>query len=617
MQALPVDTSQIVITASRAPESRAQAPASVTIIDKEQIERLDEPLLAGLLRLTPSAAVTTIGPAGSLTEVRIRGAEANHTLLFVDGIKVNDPASGDEPRFELLNADLASRIEVVRGPQSALWGSDAIGGVIAVNGLDDDQGYGASAEAGSFGFERASFSGGLSTASLKLAGAGGWQRATGIDSFGAPGGDKDGYRNLSARIRMSLDLGHSLNVGAAAVALSGRSEFDGYDPITFVHEDTRDNSRNALIASRVWAEFGEDGSPWSGHLSASLLGSSNRNYLGDVPLNRTSGTRRTIDLQVERAFTTGTLAHRLILASEDERETFGARDTIYGGLTDQDRSRDHQALTAEWRASATSFTGDLAIRRDLFNRFKDATSVRASALVNLSAALGLSASYAEGISQPTFFDLYGFFPGNFVGNSSLKPESSRGFEGSLRYRKRGFSGTLTAYRQRLHDEIVDVSDPATFLQTTINRTSTSYRSGIEAEAAFRLADKLRVTANYAFLHATEPGSVTGRQVTELRRPKHSGSVALDGSIGRWTYGASLSYVGEHLDTSDNYPFGLVSLHSYWLAGARVAFAVKHGLELYARGSNLFDARYEDSVGYHTEGRGIFLGIRLADPRSSQ
>ena len=134
MPALPIDTDQIVITASRAPESEAQTPASVTIIDQQRIERLDEPLVSALLRLTPSAAVATSGPAGSLTEVRIRGAEANHTLLFVDGIKIDDPASGDTPRFEILNADLASRIEVVRGPQSALWGSEAIGGVIAVNG---------------------------------------------------------------------------------------------------------------------------------------------------------------------------------------------------------------------------------------------------------------------------------------------------------------------------------------------------------------------------------------------------------------------------------------------------------------------------------------------------
>ena len=97
----------------------------MVVIDSQSIERLGEPLVPSLLRLTPSVAVATSGPAGSLTEVRIRGAENNHTLLFIDGIRANDPATGNQPRFELLNADVASRVEVVRGPQSALWGSEA------------------------------------------------------------------------------------------------------------------------------------------------------------------------------------------------------------------------------------------------------------------------------------------------------------------------------------------------------------------------------------------------------------------------------------------------------------------------------------------------------------
>jgi vitamin B12 transporter len=616
MPALPVDTTpiqsgQIVITASRIPQSEAQAPASVTVIDSQEIERLDEPLVINLLRLTPSAAVTSIGPAGSLTEVRIRGSEANHSLLFVDGIRINDPASGDAPRFELLNADLASRIEVVRGPQSALWGSDAIGGVIAVNGLDDASGQSASAEAGSFGFARASASAGLARKGASLAGALGWQRATGIDSFGAPSGDKDGYRNLSGRVRGTVAIEPAVQLGAAALALTGESEFDGYDPVTFEHRDTLDSSRNRLAAGRVWADLRSDSSPWSGHVGASLLGSSNRNELAGEPLNRTRGSRRTFDAQAARAFATGTVRHQLILAAEAEHESFAARDIVFGGFTDQDRTRNHNAVTAEWRASTAAFTGDLAIRRDMFNRFKDATSLRASALAELGSGLALTGAYAEGIAQPTFFDLYGFFPGNFSGNPSLKPESSRGFEASLRLRQGPFAGSLTAYRQRLHDEIVDITDPATFLQTTVNRAGSSRRSGVEAEAVWSIGNKLRLSANYAFLHATEPdGSV------ELRRPKHRGSVAADGAVGRWSYGASVAYVGAHLDRSDNYPFGLVRLRSYWLAGARLGYAWRPGLELYARGSNLLNAHYEDSAGYRTEGRGLFLGIRLADRRSS-
>jgi len=155
-----------------------------------------------------------------------------------------------------------------------------------------------------------------------------------------------------------------------------------------------------------------------------------------------------------------------------------------------------------------------------------------------------------------------------------------------------------------------VTDPLTFLQTTINRNGISHRSGIEAEAGWSVSDRFRLRATYAFLHATEPSSSGDQQLPELRRPRNSGSIAADGAIGRWSYGASIAYVGNHLDTSDNFPFDVVRLHSYWLAGARVAYGVKPGIELYARGSNLFDARYEDSAGYHTEGLGVFAGLRL-------
>ena len=130
-----IDTTPIIITAARTPEEQGGVAASVTVLDEQRVSRLGEPLVTGLLRLTPSAAVSVSGSAGSQVQLRIRGSEANHTLLVVDGIRANDPAAGNEPRFELLNADIASRIEVVRGPQSALWGSEAVGGVVAVNGV--------------------------------------------------------------------------------------------------------------------------------------------------------------------------------------------------------------------------------------------------------------------------------------------------------------------------------------------------------------------------------------------------------------------------------------------------------------------------------------------------
>jgi vitamin B12 transporter len=299
----------------------------------------------------------------------------------------------------------------------------------------------------------------------------------------------------------------------------------------------------------------------------------------------------------------------VILAADAEHETFTARDST-GGYSNQDRSRDHQALTLEWRAETNRVTGDVALRRDFFNRFNDATSLRASVLGKLGGGFSLAGSYAEGIAQPTFFDLYGFYPGSFVGNPSLKPESSRGFEISARYRRGAVEGALTAYRQRLHDEIVD---DATFT-STLNAPGTSRREGIEAEFGWQIGNALRLSANYAYLHATQPADSGVGQVTELRRPKHSGSLAIDGAFGKLTYGASVAYAGAHLDRRDAPPYDVVKLRSYWLAGARVAYAVRPGIEIFARAANAFNAHYQDVAGYRTEGRSLYAGIRLSSGR---
>jgi len=606
------DVNPIVVTASRVPEQQSQSAASSTVIDSVKIERLGDPFVVSLLRLTPSAAVESGGPAGTFSEVRIRGAEANHTLLFIDGIRANDPASNDTPRFELLNADLASRIEVVRGPQSALWGSDAIGGVIAVNGLDPESGsYSATAEAGSFGFGRASASGALVTSDANLEGSVGFQRATGIDSFNGQG-DKDGYRNLSARLRGKWAFAPDFEVGASAFSLNGQSQFDGFDPISFIHEDTLDSTKNRLSAGRLWLSGGKQESGLSGTIATSLLSSSNRNFLAGDEINRTSGDRWTAGAQAQYRFGTGPVRHTAIVAIDGDRETFHAHDTIYFGASEQDRHRSHHALTGEWRAEVGPLTGDVALRRDWFSAFRDATTLRASALADLGAGFSVAGSYSEGIAQPTFFDLFGFFPGSFVGNAALKPESSKGFEASVRYRHGAIQAALTGYRQRLSDEIVDVFDPATFISSTVNRGGISHRSGIEAELSWRLGENLRLSANYAYLHAAEPGAIPSTQLREIRRPKHSGSVALDGTEGRLTYGASLAYSGARNDTNfDVFPSQPVRLDSYWLAAARVAFSVRPGWEIFARASNLFDANYQDVFGYRTEGRAIFAGLRLS------
>ena len=607
MPDLPIaDQNPIIVTASRAGESADQTAASVTLIEAERIDRLGLPLVTDLLRLSPSAAVARSGPAGSLTDVRIRGAEANHSLLMVEGIRANDPAAGNIPRFELLNADLSSRIEVVRGPQSALWGSEAIGGVVAVDGAPPGSGGTVAAvEGGSFGTWRgaARTTVGKAERGLSLGLAG--QRSDGIDSF-SNDGERDGYRKLSARFEGSYRLSPALVVGGSGFASKGRNQFDGFDPLTFLRADTLDYSRNRIAAGRLYATLGDRQASYA-TASTSLLGSANRNFLGPDPVNRTAATRRT--LMVEAGHKIG--RHTLIAAVEGERETFEARDSAFSGFTDQDRTRRHQALTLEWKARDIGpISTSLALRHDIFSAFKDATTLRASVLADLGRGLSIATSYGQGIAQPTFFDLYGFFPGSFEGNPDLKPESSRGGEISLRYRSKKLSAAVTFHRQRLRREIVDVF--AWRLSTSVNASGTSRRRGIEAEAAWSYSTALHLTATYAWLDASEPTAPDGGLIKEQRRPAHSGSVAIDGAQGRLSYGLAVAYTGTRIDSDfDQFPARRVRLSPYWLANARIAYRVAGPIEANVRVANALDERYQDVVGYRTEGRSVHAGLRVA------
>ena len=596
----------ILVTASRAEIPQSESAASSSVIDGSTIERIGEPLTLDFLRLTPSAAISVIGTAGSQAQLRIRGAEANHTLLFIDGIRANDPAAANEPRFELLNADLASRIEVVRGPQSALWGSEAIGGVVAVDG-DANPSPTAISELGSHEFYRAAGNASFKTGDLTLALGAGLQGSEGIDAVDTPGvGDRDGYWNAALRARAALALGGGNEVGANGFGIRANNDFDGFNPDTFAHDDTLDNTKNRLAAGRLW--FAHKDADWDARLAVSLLGSSNRNYLDETYLNKTEARRWTIGGQVSRAFATGSVRHRLTVAADGEKEDYRAADDAFFGATDQHRTRRHVSLAGEWQANVGQWlVTDLAVRHDSFNRFRDAMTARASLLAHIGSGFSLAGSWGEGIAQPTFTDLYGFFPGGYVGNPDVKPERSTGYEFSARYGRGPVTASLIYFHQRLKDEIVN---NATFT-SVLNADGVSKRQGVEVELRWSPAAWLNLSAGYASLDATQQASSGQPEERELRRPRHGGFVAADGQHKRLSYGASLAYTGKHRDQHDSFPFELADLGSYWLATARVGWHLNERLEIFGRIHNAFDADYQDAVGYQTEGRSVFGGLRVA------
>lgn len=598
--------SEIIVTASREPVSAEQSAASTTLVDEAAIEALGLPEMSDVLRLTPGLSVATTGPRGTQTQVRIRGAEANHTLLFLDGIRFNDPASGNEPRFELFTVDSLSRIEIVRGPQSALWGSEALGGVIAAStaGRAADTPLLADAEYGSLDSVRLFGRYAVNNNGFDLSASGGWQRSDGIDSFGS-GGERDGFENLTLSAQASYRTG-PLGFGAVGHWIEGKSEYDGTDPITFLRADTLDETKNRIGAVRGWASYETNG--WSIGADASYLDSANRNRLDDEPLNSTYGDRLTLGAQVARQFG----GHRLIAAVDHQEENFQARDTVYFGGTDQDRSRSFTAFVSEWRAEWTDWLGtDIAVRHDDFSAFADATTFRASALIRPVEGLTFHAAYGEGIAQPTFFDLYGFFPGSFVGNPNLKPESSRGWEAGVRWDRDRLSIGLTGFSNRLRNEIVDVFDPATFLSSTENADGRSRREGVEVQAEYRYATWLNLMANYTFLDADEQRVSGTARLREVRRPRSTANLIAYGTADRLTWGASLAYVGKRRDTDfDLFPSPVITLDDYVLASARIAYRVLPQVELYARIENAFDADYQDVVGYNTPGRTVYAGLRV-------
>jgi vitamin B12 transporter len=599
----------IIVTAGRVPVPEETAPVSSTVLGGDEIEALDLPAASDLLRLTPGIAVATTGPRGTQTQLRIRGAEANHTLLFVDGIRFNDPAAGNEARFELLTSDLLSRLEVVRGPQSALWGSEALGGVIAAETADPlgRTGFIGEGEYGSLDSARAAGRFAVRTGDVGISAGLGYQRSDGIDSLGGGTGDRDGFENLAATLRVEVRPSANFRLGASGYWTQGTSQYDGFDPNTFLRADTLDETKNRIGAVRAFASG--DWGDWSARAEVSYLDSANRNSLAGAPLNSTFGDRLTFGGQVSRRFG----GHTIIAAVEHQDEDFRARDSSFFGGTDQDRSRKLTAFVGEWRAEwSPAIVTDLAVRHDDFSAFADETTFRASVLVRPGRGFTLFGAYGEGVAQPTFYDLYGFFPGSFVGNPDLKPETSRGWEAGLRWSNAHVALGITGFSSRLRNEIVSTFDPNTFLSGAANADGRSKRDGIELSASWRHADWLNVEANYTWLHANEPNAAGTAQVREVRRPRNTANLAAWGTVDRVGWGASLAYVGARRDTDfDLFPAAVVRLDDYVLGSLRLGYRILPHLELYARVENAFDADYQDVVGYNTPGRTVYAGLRVA------
>ena len=601
----------IVVTAARVPVPAALSGTAIGVVDAATITAVALPLAVDLLRLVPSVAVASTGPLGSQTQVRIRGAEANQTLTFIDGIKVNDPASGGEFRWETLLADGIDRIEVLRGPQSALWGSEAIGGV--VNILTRSPAPGRSvfgqAEGGSFGTWAVGGGGNYGSERGGIAAQASYRNSTGIDTSDS-GGDRDGYRNLTSTAKVVLRPGSDSELGLVVRHVDAKTRFDDFDYATGQAKDAPLSTDATATALRGYAHAALLDGRWAHQVEVVYNGTGNKNYTGNAFQNRSDGSLFKAGYQTTIKVDTAPVSGVLTGAIEHEVQTFRSADADPLALSNQDRRRNQVSVIADYRATYRDLLAvGASVRHDANSQYANTTTFRATAALALPQGLRAHASYGEGVSDPSFFDLYGYFPAYFAGNPALIPETSRGWDAGLGWAGDRFTVDATWFHSNLLNEIVSTYDYSTGLSGVANASGESRRQGLELSAAVRLADWLRLEASYAYLDATEQRVAGTAQVRELRRPRHSGALTAIAGRDAWQLAASAAFVGRRYDT-DFATFSRVTLPAYALLTLSGSYRISDALALTARVENAANARYQDVSGYRTMGIGAFAGVRI-------
>ncbi|MEH6791870.1 TonB-dependent receptor plug domain-containing protein [Parasphingorhabdus sp.] len=603
----------IVVTGTRSGDGVAKelAAGSLTVIDSSQIVNRQVRLVADVLRDVPGIAVSIT--AGQ-TQLRLRGAEGNHTLFLIDGIEVSDPFFGEFDVGTLI-ADDTAQIEVLRGQQSALYGSDAIGGVIHYRTLSGavDPGLSARIEGGSFNtINGAARLGGVSgdfdyaiTASL-------------ASTDGQPNA-REGTRDLASDNRAIAFVGNlqatdNLKFGVVSRYSENSGDFNGSnsDPASPLYGQIVDTPgrrfENDGLYGLVKAELDLMDGVWSHRLSAQFADSKRRSYSSPTQSSQSSGKRLKGSYETTAKLTAGSTEHRITFAADLERETYRNGDpSAFTG----EKSSENLGLVGLYELQAGDrATFSAAMRYDDNNRFANATTYRVQGSYLLGTGTRLQAAYGTGVKNPGFFELFGYFDGVFIGNPDLTPEKSEGWEVGIIQQFFDGAGTIgaTYFRSRLKDEIFTTYPPPTFTATPANRTTLSKQNGVESWLDIDLNESWRINGSYTYLRARENG------VQEVRRPNHIASLAIDWHLPGDKAGLTLvgRYNGSQQDVAFTDPSFIpvdVRLEDYLLFNLSGRVEIANNIELFGRVENLLNERYEQVFSFVSAGRSVYAGIR--------
>lgn len=613
------DVSELLVTATRAPVDPSRVGQSVSLVTREMLEESQTLVISDAIARVPGVQVTRNGGEGQATALRIRGAETDQTLVLIDGVRLNDPSAvGAGYNFGNLIAGDIQHLEVLRGAQSVLWGSQAIGGVVNVATAEPTEALSGriSAEYG------ARDTGYFSAAASAKTGPAAWRigasrfHTDGV-SVARVGREADSYDNTQLTGRLDLSLPAGLGLDLRGFYSRGRNEYDGYPPPTYSFADTAEYGRT------------EDFVGYAG-LKGSLLGGRLRNRLG---LGYTQTDRITWD--PDQAVTTVTFVAKgrntrleyqgVLDLGDDWKATFGL---------EQERSRMRTAAPSAFdpAPASQSFTVDLTsgyfqvngpvlpglnltggLRRDDHETFGGQTLAQVAAAWSLNDGRSvLRASWGEGFKAPSLYQLNSEY-----GNSALRPERARIWDLSLQQDmlEGRLSVTAAVFRRVTRDQIdwVNCFSPTQAFCAPAGVARYGYydniarttASGAELAGSLDL-DSLRIEAAYTWIDAKNRSAGVLNGARLARRPEHQLNVTLS---HEWSSGAEAALVVRYGGSSYDDAANTYRLRSYTLVDVRGSLPVSDTVELYGRIENLFDEDYEIVRNYGVAGRGLFVGVR--------
>ncbi len=564
----------VIVTANRIEQSEDHSLASVTVIDRQAIERSQAGDLLNLLSRQTGIDVSRNGGRGALSTVFMRGSNSNHTMVLINGVRVNATGQGLFD-FSLIPLAQIERIEIVRGPRAALWGSDAIGGVIHIFTRAPDASF-ASALVGSQGLAGASAGTGINSEHGQLGLALGLERSTGINASSPSNWsfdpDRDGYRNRNASMIGRTSLG-TYALSGFILNTDADVEFDQGE--TFGDNLTGGVSIDGRINTR-----------WSHTLS---LGYSRDRLNTPAYGSRINSQRLNADWINQLALDD---QNRVLIGLNWSQELGESLSSFSGSLFDQ--TRENRAAFGQWLGDFTQHQLEVAVRHDDNQQFGHANTAQAAWGWTLSESLNTRLSWGEAYRAPSFNELYSpGFGGLFAGNAMLQPEESQSLElGLNKQLSQHQSLKLSLYRSDI-DQLISFSG-VNFQATNIERARLK---GAELEYLASLGNwQLSTSVTWQRTQNLNTGDEL------LRRAPRKGSLGLSYRFAGGTeLGADWQATSRRQDFDG--PLG-----AYSRLDIRAQWQLSGHLKLMAKIENALDHDYQLASGFASPGRSFLIEL---------